>query len=545
MTRPSIVRPGRFVLLGLLLAVADPASAQAPKPFVAPKDKASWNARREGLKRDVTRSLEAGLPARPVAPKLEIRGRESKPGLTVERFTIDPGTSAAGTIEGVLVLPEGASPSRRWPVVLLVGAPAGSAREVIDGPGLDGRPPAVAMARFGFASLAIDASPGGSTYLRDLRITLDALLARPEFDADRIGVIGLGRAGPVALALMAVDERIDCGVSAIETRDFADLDALYGRGPSPRFESFDAATFVDLLAALCAPRPLVLAYGERLPLPNPSAGRRLEGNIRRLYKLHGPEGNGLASTLFGEFDGHDSVATRLQWMAGLEQLDKHFRPQGPVPLGHDPEPEPELDGTALNLAEHGIAGWAVEMSHRPGCWTWLDGVIACKPGPNEYGWLRAPIEVGDFVLKVEWKVPVKGNAGIFLRARPVAWSIPPGDQSKPRVASLGLDWPSRTGLELQAQDDPGDANRYSSGSLYRHAAPAANPTHPAGQWNRYTVRARGLRVEVWSNGQQVLDTRLDRCTDTLPDPPIRGYIGLQNHGAPAEYRNIRLQKLGD
>ena len=199
-----------------------------------------------------------------------------------------------------------------------------------------------------------------------------------------------------------------------------------------------------------------------------------------------------------------------------------------------PSPSRKLDGTALNLSEHGIAGWAAEMSHRPGCWTWLDGVIVCKPGPNEYGWLRAPIEVGDFVLKVEWKVPAKGNAGIFLRARPVTWSIPPGDQSKPRVASLGLDWPSRTGLELQAQDDPGDANRYSSGSLYRHAAPAANPTHPAGQWNRYTVRARGSRIEVWSNGQQVLDTTLNRASDTLPDPPLRGYVGLQNHGAPAE-----------
>ncbi len=151
----------------------------------------------------------------------------------------------------------------------------------------------------------------------------------------------------------------------------------------------------------------------------------------------------------------------------------------------------------------------------------------------------------DFILKVEWRVPDKGNGGIFLRAKPVTWTLPPSDLSKPRLQALGLEWPSRTGLELQAQADPGDANRYSSGSLYRHAAPAANPTFPPGQWNRYTVRARGPRIEVWSNGQQVLDTSLGRYPETLPNPPLRGYIGLQNHGSPAEYRNVKLLRIHD
>ncbi len=99
-------------------------------------------------------------------------------------------------------------------------------------------------------------------------------------------------------------------------------------------------------------------------------------------------------TIFGEFPGHDSIATRLQWMAGLEQLDKHLRPQGPSPLGHAPEPEPELDDRFIDVAVNGIAGWSAEMSQRLGTWTWHDGVITCKPmGTNEFGWLRLPIEV--------------------------------------------------------------------------------------------------------------------------------------------------------
>jgi len=532
---------GRFALLGILAASAGPASAQAPRPFEIPKDRASWEARRAGLRDEVIQALGAATPAR----RFVLREGDARPGPSLKRFSIEVVPPTEGGPGGVLILPGGADPSRRVPLIVHVGAPWRPGHEAVDAPGLDGRAPAVALAAFGFATLAIDADPVGSTHLRDLQAALGVALDRPEVDPDRVGVIGLGPAGPVALALMAIDDRVDCGSASVELRDFTDVGTLFGRVPPEGSRAFDGPTFVDLLAALCAPRPLGLSYGERLPLPTRSAGRRLEGGIRRLYKSYGPEGAGLASTHIGEFAGHDSIATRLQWMAGLEQFEKHFRPQGPAPLGHDPEPEPALGAGAVDLAPFGIAGWSAEMSQRPGCWSWADGVIACKPGPDEYGWLRAPVESGDFLLSVEWKVPARGNAGIFLRARPVDWSIPPGDQSKLKVQALGLDWPSRTGLELQAQDDPGLANRYSSGSLYRHVAPAANPTHPPGQWNRSTVRARGLRVEVWSNGQQVLDTTLGRSADTLPDPPTRGFIGLQNHGAPAEYRNVRLMKLGD
>ena len=110
------------------------------------------------------------------------------------------------------------------------------------------------------------------------------------------------------------------------------------------------------------------------------------------------------------------------------------------------------------------------------------------------------------------------------------------------MATRGLEWPSRTGLELQATDDAGQANKYSSGSLYRHAAPAENVVRPAGEWNHYTVRCRGPRVEVWCNGRQVLDTTIDQYA-TLRNPPLRGYFGLQNHGVGAEFRNLRYLRL--
>jgi Domain of Unknown Function (DUF1080) len=541
---PLSTRLGLLLCLTALLQTR--AEGQDKKPFSPPKDRAGWESQRHELRDRVARALGLGEGVKAGStPRLELRSRTTGSSLIIESFSIETTSPDVGRLSGVLVIPASASPSRPVPLILHLLAPGKSAHEAVDGRGLDGRPPAIQLARFGFAVLVLDTQANSTQGLQSHRVALNAALARPEFDAKRVGVTGFGASGSIALALMAIEDRINCGVFAIESKDFAPLGMLFGQGPSDRFADFDEPSFVSLLASLCAPRPISLLVGETLPFRSNSRVKALERVVKATYKLFVPEGTALSMNMYGEFEGHDSVSTRLQWISGLEHLDKHFRPQGPSPLGHDPEAEPEVDGRFLKLSESGIAGWSAEMSQRPGTWTWNDGVIACKPlGTNEFGWLRVPVEVDDFILRVEWRVPDKGNGGIFLRAKPVTWTLPPNDLSKPRLQALGLDWPSRTGLELQAQADPGDANRYSSGSLYRHAAPAANPTKPPGQWNRYTVRARGPRIEVWSNGQQVLDTSIDRYPETLSEPPMKGYIGLQNHGSPAEYRNVQLLRLG-
>ncbi len=264
---------GRFALLGILAASAGPASAQAPRPFEIPKDRASWEARRAGLRDEVIQALGAATPAR----RFVLREGDARPGPSLKRFSIEVVPPTEGGPGGVLILPGGADPSRRVPLIVHVGAPWRPGHEAVDAPGLDGRAPAVALAAFGFATLAIDADPVGSTHLRDLQAALGVALDRPEVDLDRVGVIGLGPAGPVALALMAIDDRVDCGSASVELRDFTDVGTLFGRVPPEGSRAFDGPTFVDLLAALCAPRPLGLSYGERLPLPTRSAGRRLEG----------------------------------------------------------------------------------------------------------------------------------------------------------------------------------------------------------------------------------------------------------------------------
>ncbi len=538
------------LVLGWLVAVGGIAPALAlgdtppEEPFVIPRDRAEWDARRPAICKQLggeilVNDLPGGFSARFSAPE----PLKSHPGVIVEQVHAVSVNPHIQLFDGQFLRPDRPEVTGRLPLVVLLVAPC-PAGALATTPGWDGRPPAMVLLQMGFAVLLFDDRLFGSQFGHDfpLRAALDVALTRPTIDPNRVAVVGLGQTGMTGLSLMARDPRITCGVAAIESRA-----AQASVTASTMGASATMTTHYQELAALCAPRPLCLMIGEPLPLP-PSAksvGRLLERAAKGTYKVYGKGGTGLTFSLFGEFAGHDNIGTKLQWMAGLEHLDKHLRPQGPTPLGHAPEPEPTFDpgdAKVMNLTESGIAGWSSEMSFRDTTWTWVDGVVACRPGPHEYGWLRCPVEVDDFLLQVEWKVPERGNAGIFLRAKAVDWVLPPSEENRLRVMALGLTWPSRTGLELQTQADPGEVSRYSTGSLYRHAGPSANPTKPD-QWNRSTVRARGPRVEVWNNGEQVLDADLTRCGDTLPNPPLRGYIGLQNHGNTAEYRAIRLKRL--
>lgn len=63
------------------------------------------------------------------------------------------------------------------------------------------------------------------------------------------------------------------------------------------------------------------------------------------------------------------------------------------------------------------------------------------------------------------------------------------------------------------------------------------------EWNTYTIRAEGPRIQLWLNGVQTVD-----YTEEDESVARDGLIALQVHsGAPTEarYRNIRLTPLGE
>jgi hypothetical protein len=80
---------------------------------------------------------------------------------------------------------------------------------------------------------------------------------------------------------------------------------------------------------------------------------------------------------------------------------------------------------------------------------------------------------------------------------------------------------------------------------------------PIGEWNHLQLTARGPTIEVEMNGEPVNTIDLSKFTAAnrrpdgsehkfdvvYKDHPALGYIGLQDHGSPCWYKNIKLKRL--
>ena len=175
------------------------------------------------------------------------------------------------------------------------------------------------------------------------------------------------------------------------------------------------------------------------------------------------------------------------------------------------------------------AGWT-PVAGKQGNWTVADGLLVTRGEGG--GWLSTERTYGDFVLKLEYRLRAGGNSGVFLRS--------------PRSGD-----PAYTGMEIQVLDDE-DA-RYKSlqpfqycGSIYGVVAAERGHTKPAGEWNMMEIRAEGSKVQVKLNGATVVDADLEKHADAAEKHPgIKrrdGYIGLQSHSEPVEFRNIRIKE---
>jgi len=175
-----------------------------------------------------------------------------------------------------------------------------------------------------------------------------------------------------------------------------------------------------------------------------------------------------------------------------------------------------------------LTGWVLVGQ---GEWNARDGEIVCAGKGG--GWLRTARVYQNFVLRLEYNIAPRGNSGIFVRA-------PEQGRS------------SQLGFEVQILDDAGKPpNNRSTGSLYEVAAPSKNRSRPAGEWNQVEILCHGTRVAVTLNGEKIVDIQTDdpALNARLDDDHkanrrhTRGYIGLQDHGAPIRFRNIRLRTL--
>lgn len=149
---------------------------------------------------------------------------------------------------------------------------------------------------------------------------------------------------------------------------------------------------------------------------------------------------------------------------------------------------------------------------------------------------------GDFVLALDFKLSTGCNSGIFIRTAPL----------EPRAGKdVGFN-----GLEI-ALDDTTGAGLHDTGALYDLAAPSRNAMKPIGEWNHIEITARGAIIEVVLNGERVTRADLDLFMEpnkrpdgaahkfdvAFRDHPRTGYVGLQDHGSPCWFKNIKLKPL--
>jgi hypothetical protein len=148
----------------------------------------------------------------------------------------------------------------------------------------------------------------------------------------------------------------------------------------------------------------------------------------------------------------------------------------------------------------------------------------------------------NFVLALDFKISKGCNSGIFIRTHPL--SPRPGKD-------VGFN-----GIEV-AIDDTTTAGYYDTGAIYDLVKPSRNAMKLVGDWNHIVITCDGPRISVELNGEQV--TRMDLDQWTAPnrrpdgsehkfdvvykDHPRFGYIGLQDHGSPCWYKNIKIKPL--
>lgn len=149
---------------------------------------------------------------------------------------------------------------------------------------------------------------------------------------------------------------------------------------------------------------------------------------------------------------------------------------------------------------------------------------------------------GNFVLALDFKITPKCNSGIFVRTSSLT----------PRPGKdVGFN-----GLEI-AIDDTRNAGFVDTGALYDLARPTGNAMRPVGEWNHLEITCRETQIEIVLNAERVNSVDLAKFIEPNKRPDgtahkfdvawrdhvRRGYIGLQDHGSPCWFKNIKLKPL--
>ena len=167
----------------------------------------------------------------------------------------------------------------------------------------------------------------------------------------------------------------------------------------------------------------------------------------------------------------------------------------------------------------------------------VDGTIlgtTAKGSPNSF--LCTDKKYGDFELVFEVKCHNWLNSGVQIRSKTK------NDDPKERV--------NGPQVEIEASGSKGAEAGYIYGeACYGWMTPdkdrKPHKHFKDGEWNKYRVLAKGARIQVWVNGEQVSDLVHEKAYESHP----KGFIGLQVHGVgnngpfTVAWRNLKIREL--
>lgn len=197
------------------------------------------------------------------------------------------------------------------------------------------------------------------------------------------------------------------------------------------------------------------------------------------------------------------------------------------------------DGWLLLFDGKSTAGW-MTSERKPSKTAVEQGSL--QPHQSGHYMLVHTQQWANYLLKLDFKISAKCNSGVFVRTASL----------EPRPGKdVGFN-----GIEI-AIDDTKEAGFHDTGAIYDLVKPVKNAMKPVGEWNQMEIACISNRVEVVLNGEPVTRGDFDLFLEANKRPdgsahkfdvaykehPQRGYIGLQDHGSPCWFKNIKLKPL--
>ena len=168
-------------------------------------------------------------------------------------------------------------------------------------------------------------------------------------------------------------------------------------------------------------------------------------------------------------------------------------------------------------------------------WVLQKGILSISDTPGGIIWSKR--KFGDFTISLEYKTSTKANSGLFFR-------------TDPQNAVQG-------GFEIQIASPGLYSGKHIVGSLYDAKEPMVAAGKADGEWNNMRLVCKGPSIKAELNGMEVIDVDIDdwnkpnqnpdgsknKFKKALKDLPHSGHIGLQYHGQPIWFREIKIKGL--